>query len=149
LRFSISATQTSTVPLAQELKIVRDYLEIESTRFGTRLRYQISVPESLADVKVPPLALQTLVENSVKHVVSQRTEPAFISIAGKLVDGNAELTVTDDGPGFSLAKVEPDHGLGNLVARLELLFGESAQFSVDRIDGKTVVAMKLPMGNRK
>ena len=144
LRFSISTNQTSTVPLAQELKIVRDYLEIESTRFGSRLRYEISVPDALADVRVPPLALQTLVENSVKHVVSQRTEPATIALAGRMVGDQAELSVTDDGPGFSLANVEPDHGLGNLVARLELLFGDAAQFDVSRIDGKTVVTLKIP-----
>ena len=74
LRFSISANQSSLVPLAQELKIVRDYLEIESTRFGQRLRYDISVPDRLGDCKIPPLALQTLVENSVKHVIAQRSQ---------------------------------------------------------------------------
>ena len=52
---------------------MRDYLEIESTRFGPRLRYEIAVPESLGQVKVPPLALQTLVENAVKHVAAQRS----------------------------------------------------------------------------
>lgn len=144
LRFSISANQNSLVPLQQELKIVRDYLEIESTRFGPRLRYEISVPEDLGDLKVPPLALQTLVENSVKHVVSQRTQPAFIAIAGETRGDHLELTVADDGPGFSLASVQPDHGLGNLVARLELLFGESAQFNVSRIQNKTVVTIKIP-----
>src|SRR5262249_23698249 len=136
LRFSISTNQTSLVSLAQELKIVRDYLEIESTRFGARLRYEISVPEALANVKIPPLALQTLVKNSGNHGVSQRTVPASIAIAGRKRDHLVELTVTDDGSGFSLSNVEPDHGLGNLIARLELLFGESAQFSVDRIGNK-------------
>jgi len=149
LRFSISANQNSLVPLVQELKIVREYLEIESTRFGPRLRYEITVPEALADVKVPPLALQTLVENSVKHVVSQRNEPSFIAIAGIMRENHLELTVSDDGPGFSLANIESDHGLGNLVARLELLFGESAQFNISRINDKTVVTMKVPMGNMK
>lgn len=149
LRFSVSANQTSTVPLAQELKIVRDYLEIESTRFGPRLRYNISVPENLGDRKIPPLALQTLVENSVKHVVSQRTEPATIAIAGKLLDHRIELTVIDDGPGFSLASIEPDHGLGNLVARLDLLYGEAAQFNVSRSENKTVVTLAIPAGNTK
>jgi len=149
LRFSISANQNSLVPLAQELKIVRDYLEIESTRFGPRLRYEISVPDSLGDLKVPPLALQTVVENSVKHVVSQRNEPSSIAIAGTMHDNHLELTVTDDGPGFALASIEPDHGLGNLVARLELLFSDSAQFSVNRVNGKTVVTLRIPAGGAK
>jgi sensor histidine kinase YesM len=149
LRFSISANQTSLVPLAQELKIVRDYLEIESTRFGQRLRYEISVPDVLGGIKVPPLALQTLVENSVKHVAAQSTQPALIKIVGELCDGQCELAVIDDGPGFSLAGVAPDHGLGNLIGRLELLFEDSAQLSVRRVEDKTVVSISIPVGETK
>ena len=82
LRFSISANQSSLVPLSQELKIVRDYLEIESTRFGQRLRYDISVPDTLGPLQIPPLALQTFVENSIKHVAAQRNQPSSIRIDG-------------------------------------------------------------------
>jgi sensor histidine kinase YesM len=113
LRFSLNANHNSLVPLAQELKVVRDYLEIESTRFGPRLRYEITVPESLGLVKVPPLALQSLVENSVKHVAAQRSEGATIQIAGLRANGRMQLDVTDDGPGFSLGSISPEHGLGN------------------------------------
>ncbi|MGA8088607.1 MAG: histidine kinase [Terracidiphilus sp.] len=146
LRFSISANQSSLVPLAQELKIVRDYLEIESTRFGQRLHYEISVPDALGPIKVPPLALQTLVENSVKHVVAQRAQPASIIVNGVLNDDQLLLTVSDDGPGFSLANVAPDHGLGNLAGRLELLFGEAAHINVSRVENTTTVSIALPAG---
>ena len=149
LRFSISANQSSLVPLAQELKIVRAYLDIEATRFGQRLQYEITVPENLLNLKVPPLALQTLVENSVKHVVAQRNQPASIRIEGARQDGRLELTVIDDGPGFSLADISPDHGLGNLVARLELLFGQSAQFNVRRVDNNTLVSIAIPAGEQQ
>jgi two-component system, LytTR family, sensor histidine kinase AlgZ len=144
LRFSINANQASLVALDQELKIVRDYLEIESTRFGPRLRYDISVPDNLGSVKLPPLALQTVVENSIKHVAAQRTAPVLIKIAGTSHDGFCELTVTDDGPGFSLADISPDHGLANLNGRLELLFGESAQLTVNHADNTTTVAIRIP-----
>ncbi len=146
LRFSISANQSSLVPLSQELKIVRDYLEIEATRFGQRLRYDISVPDVLGDCKIPPLALQTLVENSVKHVAAQRSAPSSIRVDGTQRNGHLELRVTDDGPGFSLADISADHGLGNLVGRLELLFGEAAQLNVSRVDDKTVVSIAVPAG---
>ena len=66
-----------------------------------------------------------------------------------MLDNNLELTVTDDGPGFTLARIEPEHGLGNLVARLELLFGESAEFNVGRDQNKTAVTMKIPASNTK
>ena len=74
LRFSLNAHQSGLVPLSQELKIVRDYLEIEKTRFGQRIRYEIDVPDALQDVRVPPLALQSVVENAVKHVAAKRPE---------------------------------------------------------------------------
>src|SRR5208337_1085957 len=102
LRFSLNAEHSGLVPLSQELKIVRDYLEIEKTRFGARIRYEISVPEALHDIKLPPLALQSLAENVVKHVVSERTQGASIRIVGSKEAGRVRLEVIDDGPGFSL-----------------------------------------------
>jgi sensor histidine kinase YesM len=144
LRFSLNANHSSLVPLAQELKVVRDYLEIESTRFGSRLSYQIAVPESLATLKVPPLALQTLVENSVKHVVAQRSEGAKIQITGSAEAGQLQLEVIDDGPGFSLADISPEHGLGNLSARLQLLFDSRGQLDVTRVDERTVARISFP-----
>jgi sensor histidine kinase YesM len=144
LRFSLNANHSSLVPLALELKVVRDYLEIESTRFGPRLRYEITVPESLGLVKVPPLALQSLVENSVKHVAAQRSEGAAIQIAGSRMNGRMQLEVIDDGPGFSLGSISPEHGLGNLSARLQLLFDDAGQLDVTRENGKTVARISFP-----
>jgi sensor histidine kinase YesM len=144
LRFSLNANQSGLVPLSQELKIVRDYLEIEQTRFGSRLRYRITVPEELEQVKLPPLALQSIVENSIKHVVSQRSQGAEIQISGARDSGRIRIEVLDDGPGFSLEAITPEHGLGNLVARLELLYGPAGQLEVARENEKTAVRLFLP-----
>ncbi|MFZ1085656.1 MAG: histidine kinase [Terracidiphilus sp.] len=144
LRFSLSANQSGLVLLSQELKIVRDYLEIEKTRFGPRLRYEIAVPDEWTEVSVPPLALQSLVENAVKHVVAQRSQGASICIQGAKVAGGMVLEVSDDGPGFTLAAITPEHGLGNLIARLELLFGGAGQLDVARENDRTVVRLSFP-----
>ncbi|MGA3010711.1 MAG: histidine kinase [Terracidiphilus sp.] len=144
LRFSLNAQHSGLVPLAQELKIVRDYLEIESTRFGPRLRYEIIVPASLDSVRVPPLALQTLVENSVKHVAAMRTEGASIQVTGAKESGRVRLEVIDDGPGFSLDAAAPEHGLGNLAARLELLFGGAGRLDVTRESERTIARISFP-----
>ena len=144
LRFSLNAQPTGLVSLSQELKIVRDYLEIEKTRFGPRIRYAIAVPESLGDIKVPPLALQSLVENVVKHVVSKRTQGASIQITAAQEASRIHLEVRDDGPGFALDAIRPEHGLGNLAARLELLFGPAGQLEVTRENKKTVVRLSFP-----
>jgi sensor histidine kinase YesM len=144
LRFSLNANQSGLVPLRQELKIVRDYLEIEKTRFGSRLMYQIAAPAALDEVKVPPLSLQSLVENSVKHVVSKRQQGATIQIVAGEDSGRVILEVIDDGPGFALEAITPEHGIGNLIARLELLFGAEGRLEVTRVDEKTAVRISFP-----
>lgn len=145
LRFSLSGNQAGLVPLSQELKIVRDYLEIERTRFGQRLRYTIDVAATLDEVKVPPLGLVTLVENAIKHVAAKSAEGTTIRVAGSVESGRARLEVIDDGPGFSLESITPEHGLGNLVSRLELLFGDRGQLAVARADEKTIVSLLFPV----
>jgi sensor histidine kinase YesM len=144
LRFSLNANHSGLVPLSQELKIVRDYLEIEKTRFGSRLNYEIAAPAALGEVKVPPLALQSLVENAVKHVVSKRQQGTTIEIVATGDSGRIVLEVVDDGPGFSLDAITPEHGLGNLIARLELLFGADARLEVTRRNVKTAVSLSFP-----
>jgi len=144
LRFSLNANHGGLVPLHQELKVVGDYLEIEKTRFGARLRYELCIPNALLQARIPPLALQSLVENAVKHVVSQRPEGASIEIAGSGDSTRVCIVVFDDGPGFMLDAITPDHGLGNLLARMELLYGAAGQLEVARENGKTAVRLSFP-----
>ena len=126
LRFSLDSEQTRLVPLERELKIVTDYLEIERARFGERLRYAISVDGGLEQRMLPPLALQTLVENSVKHVVAPNRRGGNIAIEARALNGALQVTVTDSGSGFDLAAIPAGHGLENLQGRLEAIFGTSA-----------------------
>lgn len=144
LRFSLNAQHSSLVTMEQELKVVEDYLEIERARFGRRLQFEIMIPDALRTFKVPPLSLQTLVENSVKHVAAARTEGASIQIRGSIAENRICLEVIDDGPGFSRSEVTPQHGLGNLAARLELLFGENGRLNVLRDQEKTLVRISFP-----
>jgi len=144
LRFSLTANPSGLVPLSQELKIVRDYLEIESTRFGPRLRYSIEVPDSLSSIKTPPLALQSLVENAVKHVAAQRIEGATLLITAARKGDTLRIEVIDDGPGFTLSNISPEHGLGNLIGRLDLLFGEHGKLGVTQRDNLNVVSLEFP-----
>jgi sensor histidine kinase YesM len=144
LRFSLNANHSGLVPLSQELKIVHDYLEIEKTRFGARLRYEIDVPASMEFAQLPPLAIQSLVENCVKHVVNQRQYGGEIHVRGSLTSGRVILEVIDDGPGFALSAISPDHGLANLIARMQLLFGETGTLDVTQSDDRNVVRLCFP-----
>ena len=136
LRFSLDANDSRLVPLRVELKIVCDYLKIEQTRFGARLRYEIDVPPEMEEIEVPPMSVQTLVENSVKHAVSTRREGATIQIRARTVGGVPAIDVIDDGPGFDRAAVKSGHGLDLLQSRLGTLFGPGAALELAAEPGR-------------
>ncbi len=144
LRFSLDANQSGLVPLASELKIVADYLDIERARFGDRLRYQIDVPADLNESRIPPLSLQTLVENSVKHAIASDRAGGEIRITGASADGLCRVAVSDSGPEFQLESAPSGHGLDNLKDRLSALFGDRAALILQRVGGRNNLILSVP-----
>jgi sensor histidine kinase YesM len=144
LRFSFEAHRGGVVALGQEMKIVRDYLEIEQARFGPRLRYSLDATDMLGELQVPPLSIQTLVENSIKYAVAPSRNGGEIQVRAARNNGLLRIDVSDTGPGFDLKDAPEGHGLDNLRGRLTALFGETAQLTTARSDGRTVVSMQLP-----
>jgi len=144
LRFSLDANQSGLVPLESELKIVGDYLEIERARFGDRLRYQIDVPANLGESRIPPLALQTLVENSVKHAIAPDRAGGEIRITGARSNGAFCVEVWDSGPAFQLESAPAGHGLDNLKDRLSALYGDRAALVLQREGGRNHLILSVP-----
>jgi len=143
-----SALDSSAIPLVSiddELRVVRAYLDIERVRFGDRLRYDVDLGDGTASAIVPRMALQTLVENSVKYAVSPRREGGSICVTAAAADGRVRVTVEDDGPGFNPAHRPEGHGLALLDARLALLFGDRASMRVDSRAGHTGITLDVPM----
>ena len=144
LRFSLDSETAGVVPLGEELRIVRDYLEIEKVRFGVRLRYRIEASEAAAEQMVPALSVQTLVENSVKYAVGERRDGAEIVVTARVREGRLRVEVADDGPGFEpTLSMKPGHGLDLLERRLAALFGASASLEMSTADGRTLVAISV------
>jgi len=144
LRFSLDAHSHGLVPVAQEMKVVGDYLEIEQARLGPRLRYTLDSAAGVGDARVPPLAVQTLVENSIKHVIAPDRQGGEIRVRANQENGILQIEVSDTGPGFALETAAPGHGLDNLRSRLAMLFGGKAELRVARQDGWTTVSLILP-----
>jgi two-component system, LytTR family, sensor histidine kinase AlgZ len=135
LRTSLDQQARPTVPLEEELKTVRDYLAIEQVRFGDRLRFTIDMADEVKDAGVPRLAVQTIVENSVKYAVSPRREGATITIRAAFeprgqMPRSTVITVEDDGPGFDASTLPAGHGLSLLRDRIALLVHELGSLQV-------------------
>jgi sensor histidine kinase YesM len=144
LRFSLDSEVAGVVKLAEELRIVRDYMEIEKVRFGDRLRYRIEAEPPAEEQTVPALSIQTLAENSVKYAVGARREGAEIVIRAHLRHGRLRIEVSDDGPGFEpSASLKPGHGLDLVQRRLAALFGSSACLEMSAHGGRMLVAISV------
>jgi sensor histidine kinase YesM len=146
LRAALDATERGLVPLARELEFVGDYLEIEKARLGERLSYTVDVAPGLAAYEVPPLAVQTLVENSVKHAIAPRPGGGRVRVDASATNGRLVVGVWDDGPGFTADAIRAGHGLENLQARLATRYGDAAALTVAREDSGTRVSLAIPRG---
>ena len=145
LRSSLDTSGRPLIPLQQELAIVESYLDIERARFGDKLRSSIAVPTDLENAKVPPMSLQSLVENAVKYGITPQSDGGEVVVSAAAENGSLRIEIRDTGPGFDLSAVPAGHGLDNLVSRLHALFGVKARLNVVRRDGHSVVEMVLPL----
>jgi GAF domain-containing protein len=100
-RFVLDATRREEVKLSEEIEFIRSYLEIEQARFGSKLRYSIDMPAELGDYPIPPMLIQPLVENAVRHGISPQPAGGCVSVRASLRDDLLSITVEDDGAGFS------------------------------------------------
>jgi two-component system sensor histidine kinase AlgZ len=144
LRFSLAAHRHPTTLLRDEIRLVNDYLEIEQARFNGRLRFTVDVPAELSAVEVPPFALQTLVENSVKYAVAPRRTGGEIHVRARAESDNVKLEVRDDGPGFSAEAITSGHGLDTLQSRLAALFADKGLLDIQTGAQGTAVTVTLP-----
>ena len=94
---------------------------------------------------MPPLAVQTLVENSIKHVVAPDRQGGEIRVRTSRESGKLRIDVSDSGPGFALESIAAGHGLDNLRSRLAMLYGGQAAMTSGRVDGLSAVSLVLPL----
>ena len=130
LRHSLPRTEDSLSTLGEELERARAYLEILKIRMGARLAVQIDVPEALCATPLPPMMLQTLVENAIKHGLEPKTGGGTVWILARVQDGRVAVTVADDGQGFNHTTAGTGIGLKNVRERLQLLYGHDAALAV-------------------
>ena len=144
LRASLDTSSRPLISLREELAMVESYIDIERVRFGDKLRGSVEVPAELQDIEVPPMSVQSLVENAVKHGINPQSGGGEFLVTASAENGSLRIDVRDTGPGFDMSAIPAGHGLDNLVERLDALFGARARLNVFRRDGYSVVEMVLP-----
>ena len=123
LRTAVEFMEASEVPLTRELEWIEQYVELQQIRYEERLEIDIEIAPEAMRAMVPPLVLQPLVENSIKHGVEKRAGGGHIAIAAERAGNTLRLRVRDDGPGPSGQASPEGVGLRNTRARLETLYG--------------------------
>jgi len=141
----MTSDQHETITLEQELNIVKDYLALELIRFEDRLNVTYSIDEEALDHQVPPMMLQTLVENAIKHGIGKTVNKGEISIQANETNGQLVLSVINSG----LLEIKQHHdgfGLQSTSNRLNLIFGDAASFSIvqlnkDMVEAKVIIPL--------
>lgn len=139
LRSSMQAEKSETSPLEKELSIVKDYLALEHIRFEDRLRVEYDIDEDTLCEPVPPMMLQTLVENAIKHGISKRINGGFVKIISRINQQQRELIVQSTGTLEENYKSE-GFGVSSTQNRLLLMYGSEAKFELKNLSNGIVEA---------
>lgn len=155
LRYSLKIERTETVTLEDEIKAIKDYLDLEKIRFEERLKYSLNISSDSTKVEIPPMMIQTLIENGIKHGISKQTNGGEVSLITRVdsPNGGSKLKIEIRNTG----KLNDDQlrssrgfGIANTKHRLSLLFGEEASFSIKNENESTVLCeIIIPIGEIK
>lgn len=149
LRATLDASRTDAHALTAEFARVRDYLELMQVRMGPRLRASLDLPDALGALPVPPLLLQPLVENALKHGLEPNVAGGEIEVAARREGATLILSVRDTGAGLRAIPADGARfGLQQVRERLAALYGDAAQFTLTEPDdgrGGALAIVRLPI----
>lgn len=149
LRSSLKAEKGETVTFEEELKIVRDYLALESMRFEDRLQVEYEIDDDTLEQQVPPMMLQTLVENAIKHGISKQMQGGVVRIVSDIKGGHHRLRVQNTGTLKNGATLY-GFGLSGTQDRLSLLYGDKARFEIKQAaDNLVEAAVLIPVSHNQ
>ena len=156
LRYVLEGSESNFVPLRREIEFVEDYLAIEKTRMGEKLKFYVNVDKNLLEVRVPPIILQPLVENAIKHGVAKKPGGGWVRIDVKEDKGNLKCQVIDNcgklSPPDKNLNTNVNQGLGlrNIRERLRCIYHDDFSFNIENNTTLGVTAaIVFPMSPKK
>lgn len=153
LRMTLSGSRAMAHPLSNEFDRLDDYLALMTVRMGERLRYTLELPDDLRDVPMPPLLLQPLVENAIRHGLEPCLEGGYIAVHAHREGDQVVITVSDTGVGLDTATAsESGFGLAQVRERLATLYGDRASLDLESsrdADGGVCATLRFPPSQRQ
>jgi signal transduction histidine kinase len=144
LRASLAATRSETTTLGEEAVLISAFLDVLQVRMGARLAYSVEVPASLGGFALPPMLLQPIVENAIRHGLEPKVDGGAVRLVALEEPGAIVIEVSDTGVGFA-PTTRGGLGLANLRGRLRLLYGDAARLEVaDNPPAGTRVRVRIP-----
>jgi anti-sigma regulatory factor (Ser/Thr protein kinase) len=143
LRYALTADRRQMVPLADELEVVEQYLALETIRFEERLMIERHVASETLQVPIPPMIVQTLVENAVKHGISQRQDGGVVRLESRAIEGRLLVIVTNSGR--LPTRSGGGFGLRNAEEQLRILYGERASLTLSADGDRTTATVTVPI----
>jgi sensor histidine kinase YesM len=144
LRYSLTKSDANAIALEDELEMVKNYIEISKIQFEDRLQFKTNIDKASLSTQIPPMIIQMLVENAIKHGISNLKEGGKVSLSTNIKDSQLLIEVANTGhlrPSENSTKL----GLKNIMQRLQLLYGEAATFSLKEIENQVVAIIKIPV----
>ncbi len=145
--YALGSSERPWMTVGEELSFIESYLQIEKTRFEQKLNFRIDCPPTLSGCLIPPMILQPLVENAIKHGIGKKLEGGTVRVEVRRNEDRLELRISDTGPGF---REKPrsgghGHGLKNVTERLAKTYQDRCRFSISSENGAgTVIKIELP-----
>jgi sensor histidine kinase YesM len=144
LRASLAATRREQTTLADEAELIASFLQVLAVRMGDRLRHRVTVSPEVAAYELPPMLLQPVVENAIRHGLEPKVEGGEVFVDARREAGQVVVEIADTGVGFAAA-TRGGVGLANLRERLKLLYGERASLHIgENSPAGTRVTLRLP-----
>ncbi len=148
LRASLSSMRAELVPLDKELELVGHYLRLMQLRMGERLTFGIDADNDARAVMLPPLLLQPLVENAIRHGLESQVESGHVQVLARVLAGQLHLCVQDDGVGLNAPKIRRGNGMAteNIRQRLQSRYASRAKLQLEPASPKgTRATIELPL----
>ena len=152
MRYTLNYEKRDVVPLSEEIEVVEKYLALEKIRFGKKLNAELDIADATLSITIPPIIVQTLVENAIKHGLKESINGVFIKIKSKLDADFLTINIINSGQlkkeAPSVASISRNDdapknggiGVENTRRRLQMIYGERATFSLENLNEQEVVA---------